>query len=159
VISGSGSISKSGGGVLTLSGTNTYSGDTTLTSGTLAVGNNSALGTGTLAMAAGTTLSFLTGNFHITNNITLAGDPTFTTLVGSTNTISGVISDAPGPPLVPGEVVIQWRRHAGPVRRQHLFRRHHDLRRYRGEPILRCIRRRQHFAAGCRHGVQHSRAF
>src|ERR1019366_3999160 len=80
-------LAVSGGGKLVLSGTNTYSGDTNLSGAgtTIAVGNNSALGTSTLAMAAGTTLWFLnTGNFHITNNITVAGDPTFPTPVGST---------------------------------------------------------------------------
>jgi autotransporter-associated beta strand protein len=100
---GAGSVIYGGIGTLTLSGANTYTGGTTLSAGTIAVGNNSALGTGTLAMAAGTTLSFAnTGNFHITNNITVAGDPTFTTPVGTTQTISGVISDGG----TPGAVVI-----------------------------------------------------
>ena len=52
-----------GGNTLTLTGTNTYANGTNLNSGTIAVGNNSALGasSGTLAMAAGTTLSFTGG--------------------------------------------------------------------------------------------------
>jgi uncharacterized protein with beta-barrel porin domain len=94
------------GGTIVLNGTNTYSGGTTLTAGTLTIGNNSALGSGTLAMAAGTTLGFATtGNFTIANNITVTGDPTFTTPTATTQTISGVISDlGPGPQI--GEVTV-----------------------------------------------------
>ncbi len=42
---------KTGTGTQTLSGTNTYTGGTTLNRGTLAVGNNSALGTGSFTMS------------------------------------------------------------------------------------------------------------
>jgi len=91
---GSLALSKSGGGTLTLSGANTYSGGTTVTAGTLIAGNNSALGSGTLAMAAGTTLSFATGaDYTIANNLQVSGDSIFTPPSGQTDTISGVISD------------------------------------------------------------------
>ncbi len=90
-------LAKNGGGTLTLSNANTYSGGTALNSGTLVVGNDHALGSGDLAMAAGTTLSF-SGSRTIANNIGLTGDPTFTVNSGTTSTISGVISDtSPGP--------------------------------------------------------------
>ena len=93
-IVGSGGVAANGPGTLVLSGTNAYTGGTALNSGTLVVGNNSALGTGTLAMSAGTTLSFLsTGNFTITNPITMAGDPNFTPPSGTTQTVSGVIAN------------------------------------------------------------------
>ncbi|MFQ3456302.1 autotransporter-associated beta strand repeat-containing protein [Bradyrhizobium sp. UFLA01-814] len=95
------------GGALTLTGANTYTGGTQLNAGTLTVGNNSALGTGTLAMAAGTTLGFAdTGNYTIANAITLSGDPTFLTPAGTTQTISGIISDATGGAPA-GEVVVK----------------------------------------------------
>ena len=85
---------KDGSGSLTLSGTNTYSGGTTLTAGTLIVGNNSALGTGTLSMAAGTTLSFVNSAISPSpTTITISGDPIFTPPAGTTQTLSGVISD------------------------------------------------------------------
>ena len=72
-------------GIETLFGANTYTGGTQLNGGTLIVGDHSALGTGTLAMAAGTTLSFLnTGNFTIANPITIAGDPNFAPPSGTT---------------------------------------------------------------------------
>src|ERR1043166_740198 len=45
---GSGKLTKSGTGTLTLSGNNTYSGGTTLSAGTIGIGDNNALGSGTL---------------------------------------------------------------------------------------------------------------
>jgi len=54
VMAGTGSFTKVGGGILTLSGINTYSGGTTLAVGTLAVGNTQALGTGSAVIGSGT---------------------------------------------------------------------------------------------------------
>jgi autotransporter-associated beta strand protein len=98
VISGTGSVVQAGPGMLVLPGANFYGGGTTLAAGTIVVGNNSALGTGTLAMAAGTTLSFL-GNTNLTvaNPITISGDPFFTPPAGTTQTLAGVISDGSAP--------------------------------------------------------------
>jgi autotransporter-associated beta strand protein len=94
VIGGSGGSLIQTAGTETLTGANTYTGGTKLNGGTLVVGNNSALGTGTLAMAAGTTLSFLNnGNFAIANAITMTGDPFFTPPAGTTQTLSGVIAN------------------------------------------------------------------
>jgi autotransporter-associated beta strand protein len=96
-------LALSGGGTLALSGDNTYSGGTTVSGGTLTLGNNNALGTGSLSLAAGTTLSFAnTGSFNIANNISISGDPTITTIPGTPQTISGVISDG----AMPGDVVV-----------------------------------------------------
>ncbi|MEI7776752.1 MAG: YDG domain-containing protein, partial [Verrucomicrobiota bacterium] len=50
------SLFKQGTGAWVLSGTNTYSGGTTLAQGTLVLGSPSALGTGTLTINQGTTL-------------------------------------------------------------------------------------------------------
>ncbi len=61
VISGSGTVTKIASGTVTLSGSNTYTGGTTLIAGTLninngsaGVNNSSAIGTGTLTIAGGT---------------------------------------------------------------------------------------------------------
>jgi autotransporter-associated beta strand protein len=98
VISGSGqSITKTGGGVLTLSGANTYSGGTTLNAGTLQLGasstgsvTNGPVGTGTLTLNGGT-LSSDVGDFittrSIANAITFGGDVTF-----GTNTNFGALA-------------------------------------------------------------------
>ncbi|MFG1453793.1 autotransporter-associated beta strand repeat-containing protein [Xanthobacter sp. V2C-8] len=53
VISGTGTVGKSGAGTLTLSGANTYSGATTVTSGTLRISSAAALG----ATSAGTSVA------------------------------------------------------------------------------------------------------
>ena len=47
-------LTKSGGGILTLSGSNSYSGLTTISSGTLLLANANALGTGNLTASGGT---------------------------------------------------------------------------------------------------------
>jgi outer membrane autotransporter protein len=92
-----GALIKAGGGTLTLSGANTYTGGTTISAGTIVVGNDSALGTGNVTMAAGSTLAF-SGDHTIANNFSLTGDPTFFVDTGNTDTISGLISDtSPGP--------------------------------------------------------------
>ncbi len=108
VITGSGSVAVTtdSGYTVTLSGANTYTGGTALTSGTLVIGNSSALGSGNLSMAAGTTLSFSnTGNFTVGNNISISGDPSFSPPTGTTQTITGVISNATGGAPV-GSVVV-----------------------------------------------------
>ena len=47
-------VTKSGAGVLTLSGGNTFTGGTTISGGTLKTGNSSSLGTGAVTMTSGT---------------------------------------------------------------------------------------------------------
>ncbi|WP_353200006.1 autotransporter-associated beta strand repeat-containing protein, partial [Sandarakinorhabdus sp.] len=56
VVSGNGSIAKTGTGNLTLSGSNLYIGGTSLTAGSLTVTNNNSIGTGALTTSANTTL-------------------------------------------------------------------------------------------------------
>jgi fibronectin-binding autotransporter adhesin len=96
-ISGSGkSITKTGVGVLTLSGANTFSGGFTLSSGTIALGisstatttvTNGPTGTGTLTLNGGTFRSTATtgagGDRTINNNLSLSGS---ITLGDGTNT-------------------------------------------------------------------------
>jgi len=62
------SLTKAGDGTLTLTGSNTYSGGTTISAGVLKISNAHALGTGGLILAGGTLDS---GN----SSITLAGTP------------------------------------------------------------------------------------
>ncbi len=106
-----GSLVKIGTGKLTLSGSNIYTGGTTLANGSLFVNNNSALGTGTLTITAsggpvtlssgvaGTTINnavSVQGDFSVgTNTDVQPGNQNFTfngpvNLNGATRTITGV---------------------------------------------------------------------
>jgi len=86
-------LTKTGPGILVLSNSNTYSGNTTLSAGILALGNNNALGTGTLILNSGT-LEASGAAVALTNAVTLGGNVTiagsldltfdgFATLTGS----------------------------------------------------------------------------
>jgi autotransporter-associated beta strand protein len=92
IISGTGvTLDKIGTGTLTLSGTNAYSGTTTLNAGTIAVANNAALGTSTLSMATGTTLQAGAAGLMLSNAIGLNGTNTIDTN-GNALALSGIIS-------------------------------------------------------------------
>ena len=90
VISG-GDLSKSGTSILQLSGTNTYTGTTTVSAGTLRVGGDANLGGGAVTLAGSTVLD-VTGATTIDNAIALSGNAT----VSNSNsvTLSGAISGA-----------------------------------------------------------------
>ncbi|HEY8336622.1 MAG TPA: autotransporter domain-containing protein [Tardiphaga sp.] len=92
LITGTGRLTLAGG-TETLTGPASYTGGTTVQAGTLVLGNAGALGTGSLALAAGTTLGFIGGNYMIANNISISGDPTFAPAASTIQTLSGVISD------------------------------------------------------------------
>jgi autotransporter-associated beta strand protein len=105
VISGSGTLTKSGDGQLTLSAANTYTGDITITGGTVISGNNAALGTvdgetiingGTLAFSAardhgaervkvqgagvdnmGAIVNYVAASYNAFRFVTLTADTTF----------------------------------------------------------------------------------
>jgi fibronectin-binding autotransporter adhesin len=89
-ITGTGrSLTKTGTGILQLSGSNTFSGGTTLSAGSLYLGHDSALGTGTFTVNGGT-VAAVTAARTITNSVSVAGD---FTIGGSQNlTFSGGIN-------------------------------------------------------------------
>jgi autotransporter-associated beta strand protein len=93
VIDGSGSLLKTGPGTLILTGTNTYSGGSTISAGTLVVNSASSLGasSGALTINAGT-LEVSTG-FSTSRNVTLGDSAsTFEVDASQTYTDTGVIS-------------------------------------------------------------------
>jgi autotransporter-associated beta strand protein len=93
-ISGTGTVTKTGGGVGVLSGNNSYAGGTDIDGGTLRIRNGGAAGTGAVTITGGASLelNFATDQ-TFANNITGAGgliktDLGIATLTG-TNTFSG----------------------------------------------------------------------
>jgi fibronectin-binding autotransporter adhesin len=86
IISGSGNVTtgvivKNDSGTVTLSGSNTYTGNTTINNGTLNANSATAFGTSKLILTGGTLGS--TNNSTITNTIALTGNATLSGLTSS----------------------------------------------------------------------------
>jgi len=88
--SGSTSLTKTGAGTLTLSGTNTYVGTTTISAGNIKLGNTSALGTtaGITTVSSGASLDL--NGLSVAEPLTLSGTVTNTNATSATN--SGAIT-------------------------------------------------------------------
>ncbi|NVK01071.1 MAG: autotransporter-associated beta strand repeat-containing protein, partial [Oceanospirillaceae bacterium] len=117
VITGSGSIKKNGSGLLSLTGTNFYTGQTLVSEGTVSIGSAqsispaySAIGVGSLRIASGATLDLFghslsnnlvtlggsivnsgTSNVSISGAITLEGDATISSLGGGELTLASTV--------------------------------------------------------------------
>ena len=93
IISGTGGLIKNGVAALTLSGANTFSGNTSLNAGSLILGNNTALGAGTLTAADNTTLDASTA-ISLNNALSLSGN---LNIAGTSNLgLTGAIGGAGG---------------------------------------------------------------
>jgi autotransporter-associated beta strand protein len=103
IVSGAYSITKTGSGVLVLSGANTYSGGTTVSGGTLKAGisstgsvTNGPFGTGTVTVSSGYTLDL--NGYSLANALNLSGTGLSTNgaLINnsgsSTSTVSGAVT-------------------------------------------------------------------
>ncbi|WBU31534.1 autotransporter-associated beta strand repeat-containing protein [Rhodopseudomonas palustris] len=92
-ISGTGAVAQLGSGNLTLSGANTYTGGTTISGGTVTVSNNRALGAGDVKMTQGATVAFGNADYTLANNFVVSGTSIFDIQTGTTQTITGAVSD------------------------------------------------------------------
>ncbi len=99
-LSGAGTLTKAGAGILTLTGHSSYQGGTDVTGGGLSISSDANLGSGgTVALGANTSLAFTAGGTY-THTITVTGDPNFIVGGGLTVTQSGAIADGGGTPGV-----------------------------------------------------------
>ncbi|MCH8686648.1 autotransporter outer membrane beta-barrel domain-containing protein [Sphingosinicellaceae bacterium A1X5R2] len=99
-VTGGGTLRKDAAGILVLSGTNDYTGGTTIRGGTLRAGSTSAFGTGGMTVNAGTTLdldnfSNSVGGLTGAGNVTL-GSAMLTLSTGAELIFSGAISGTGG---------------------------------------------------------------
>lgn len=76
VMSGGGSLAKSGSSTLTLRGNSTFTGGATLLAGMLELGSNNALGSGDLLISGGQVTAEMPGAFVLPNGIVFAADTT-----------------------------------------------------------------------------------
>ncbi|WP_309085982.1 autotransporter-associated beta strand repeat-containing protein [Chelativorans sp.] len=103
-VTGGGSLAKRGPGTLILSGTNTYTGSTSVEAGTLIAGSASAFGAGYLSISAGATVDTTGFNntiYGLGDNSTAGGqiliaDKTLTLSDGGSATFAGRITGTTG---------------------------------------------------------------
>ncbi len=122
VISGSGSLTKSGNAILTLAGSNSYGGGSALSAGTLRLDHANALGSGSLAQTDGASKLQVNAGGTIANNMslyhvefvnggnTLSGtitqnNTTYDVNAGETNNLTGFLTGSGGVTLVGGGVL------------------------------------------------------
>ena len=97
ILAGSGALTKSSNGNVTLSGANTYSGGTTISAGTLALTGNGTLGSGTVGLSGGTldigTTNQTTGALTLTSGtITGAGSLTSTSYAVKSGEVDSILA-------------------------------------------------------------------
>ncbi|WP_175282095.1 autotransporter-associated beta strand repeat-containing protein [Candidatus Odyssella thessalonicensis] len=104
-LSGSGALSKQGTGILTLTGTNTHSGGTTITAGTLQVGNGGTIGSMTGNITNNGALIFNRSD-AVTYAGTIAGTGTLDKQGAGTLTVTGAHTYSGGTTITAGVLQI-----------------------------------------------------
>ncbi len=94
-ISGTGYLVKLGAGILSLSGSNDFSGGITLAGGTLSLQNDNAAGTGTIT-TTGSVIDYANG-VNIANPININSNTTQVQVLAGSAEQSGIISETAGP--------------------------------------------------------------
>jgi autotransporter-associated beta strand protein/T5SS/PEP-CTERM-associated repeat protein len=97
VLSGTGSLTKEGDGVLYLSGANSYSGGTTLNAGTVRIDNNASFGSTNVAVTLNAATINVITTFTTIRPFTLgSAASTFDINASRTNTLNGILSGSGG---------------------------------------------------------------
>ena len=134
-VSGSGGLTQMGTNVLRLTGTNNYTGATTISAGTLQVGGDAAGSSSTVSIGSGevldlagytSTIGFLTGGGTVTSSSSNA----MSTLTLADGLRHGHLQRRDPRRRQPDRPDAQPFGHRGPRRRQHLQRPDHDRRRH-----------------------------
>ena len=76
-VGGTAGLAFTGGNTLTLTGTNNYSGTTSISTGVLEIGNASAFGTSTVSMTGGKLSSSSTTDYFVSNAFSVSGTVSF----------------------------------------------------------------------------------
>jgi len=91
VIRESGKLSKVGTGTLTLSGSSSYTGGTTVEAGTLAIGHSGGAGIGTVTVASGATLRAESG-VTLANTVKLQGGSVYQSVLAAGTSLRGAVN-------------------------------------------------------------------
>ncbi|MBU3637236.1 autotransporter-associated beta strand repeat-containing protein, partial [Polynucleobacter sp. es-MAR-4] len=106
VIAGAGGLIKAGSGNLTLSNTNTYTGNTTISAGALLIGGSGTLGSGSYAGNISNNGSFIyTSSANQTLSGVMSGTGSLTHNASSTLTLSGANTFTGGANISAGKVI------------------------------------------------------